>query len=201
MYTQTATHATLLARLSNGSDDAAWAEFHQRYGELIRRFARGRYLQPSDCDDVLQDVLLSLSKAMLREDGGGFRYDPAKGKFRAYLKTMVIHAVAKKSRQKAPAQSLGEVEEATRAMGNDPSVEEDWESQWRQHHVRNAMVVVEAEFKDSDLEAFRRYALLEQEAAGVAESLGMSVESVYQAKSRIMKRLAHAIESQVADEG
>lgn len=196
VYTQTATHTTLLARLSEGSDGAAWAEFHQRYGELIRRFARSRYLQPSDCDDVLQDVLLSLSKSM-----PGFVYDPTKGKFRSYLKTIVIHAVARKMRQKAPGQALGDVEEATRAMGQDPSVEQSWESEWRQHHVRNAMRVIESEFKEADLEAFRRYALHQQEASVVAEALGMSLDSVYQAKSRIMKRLTKVIETQVVDEG
>ena len=78
VYTQTATHTTLLARLSQGSDGAAWAEFHERYGELIRRFARSRSMQSSDCDDILQEVLLSLSKTMPT-----FQYDPTRGKFRS----------------------------------------------------------------------------------------------------------------------
>lgn len=196
MYTQTATHTTLLARLSEGSDAAAWTEFHQRYGELIRRFARGRGVQPMDTDDILQDVLFNLSKSM-----PGFTYDPAKGKFRSYLKTVTIHAIAKKMRQKGPSLNLEEVEETTRVMGRDATVEEHWESEWRQHHVRAAMRIVEAEFKETDLEAFRRYALQDHEATVVASELGMSLDSVYQAKSRIMKRLAKVIEVQVSDEG
>lgn len=196
MYTQTATHATLLERLSNSSDATAWQEFHARYGELIHRFARGRGLQVSDCDDILQDVLLSLSKSL-----PGFRYDPSKGKFRSYLKTMVLHAISKRMRQNRPGASLENVEDAVPSANSDPSAEALWEMEWRQHHVRNALKIVETEFRATDLEAFRRCALQDHEPARVAKELGISVDSVYQAKSRVLKRLSAIIEFQVADEG
>lgn len=196
MYSQTSTHATLLARLSDGSDVTAWQEFHARYGELIHRFARGRGLQASDCEDIAQDVMLSLSKSM-----PGFRYDPAKGKFRSYLKAMVIHAISKKMRQTRPGVRLETLEDSVEGSKGDASAEELWEMEWRQHHVRNAMRVVESEFKETDLDAFRLYALEDHEASTVAGELGVSVDSVYQAKSRIMKRLASIIEAQVVDEG
>jgi RNA polymerase sigma factor (sigma-70 family) len=95
MGTQVSTHTTLLARLADGSDRSAWDEFHDSYGELIRRFAAGRGLQPADCDDLVQEVLLTLAQAMR-----SFEYDPAKGSFRAYLKTITIHAVSKIVRKK-----------------------------------------------------------------------------------------------------
>lgn len=196
VYTQTATHTTLLARLSQGSDGAAWAEFHERYGELIRRFARSRSMQASDCDDILQEVLLSLSKAMPT-----FRYDPTRGKFRSYLKTMVIHAIAKRMRQKSASTSLGSIEETTRNLGQDPKVENEWEAEWRQHHVRTALKVIESEFRPADVEAFRRYALQDHDPDTIAKDLGLSVDSVYQAKSRILKRLGTVIKEQIAEEG
>ena len=64
MSAQLTTHTTLLARLAKGDDSSAWQEFNDRYGQLIRGFARRRGLQPADCDDVAQEVLLGLSKAM-----------------------------------------------------------------------------------------------------------------------------------------
>ena len=64
MQMQTATHASLLLRLRDDADGGAWNEFLDRYGELIRGFARRRGLQSADCDDIAQDVLLSLSKAL-----------------------------------------------------------------------------------------------------------------------------------------
>ena len=196
MNPQTATHASLLARLGVGADPAAWREFHYRYGELIRGFARRRDLQPSDCDDIAQDVLLSLAKAM-----PGFRYDPRKGKFRSYLKTVTLRAIFKKSRQKHGEVNLEHIEEATRAADADTVIEEAWETEWRHYHLRQAMRVIEAEFSPADRRAFQRYAVEGADARETAETLSMSVDQVYQAKSRITKRLAKLIELQVQEEG
>lgn len=196
MHTQTATHASLLLRLANPSDGAAWTDFVDRYGELIRRFCRQRGLQTSDADDVTQDVLVSLTKAM-----PGFRYDPEKGRFRSYLKTIVVRAIARRSCQKDPATSLERVDELTRAGLEDAGVEAAWEAEWRRYHVRTAMGAIEKEYNAHDVEAFRRYALAQQDAASVADALGLSVDQVYQAKSRITRRLSALIEAQVAEEG
>ena len=134
MLGQTTTHTTLLARLTDGRDPAAWREFDERYGELIRSFARRQDLQPADCDDVAQDVLFSLSKAM-----PGFRYDPAKGKFRSYLKTVTLRAIFKRNCQKPAEVALEHIEDATRAAALDTAIEEAWETEWRQYHLRQAM--------------------------------------------------------------
>ena len=72
------THISLLTRLGRPDDPpeyaAAWAEFHKRYGDLIRRFAMRRGLQSADCDDVLQETLMAIGRAM-----PDFRYDPKRG--------------------------------------------------------------------------------------------------------------------------
>lgn len=193
MYAGTQTHTTLLARLSEGEDPGAWNEFCARYGELIRNFALRRGVQPADADDILQEVLLALTKAM-----PGFVYDPAKGKFRAYLKTVVVHAASRRSRQNLPGASLSETSAAAVAGPDD---DETWEAEWRQYHLRLAMRTVESEFNENDLAAFDRYAVCGEDARGVAESLGLSIDQVYQAKSRMTRRLAELIERQVAEEG
>ena len=58
-----------------------------------------------------------------------------------------------------------------------------------------------AEFNERDRMAFTRYAVLGQSAAQTAEALGMSLDQVYQAKSRILKRLTERISQQVEEEG
>jgi RNA polymerase sigma-70 factor (ECF subfamily) len=194
MLSQTATHATLLARLADSHDPAAWAEFHQRYAGLVRSFCRIRGLQASDCDDVLQDVMLALSKAM-----PGFRYDPAKGKFRSYLKTVVMHAISKKACQNNPARRLSDI--GSQALPADDDSEAQWEGQWRQYHLRRALAVVESEFSQQDRLVFERYGLAGEEAQGVARAMGMSVDQVYQAKSRIARRIGELVRAQVEEEG
>ena len=193
MFSQTATHSTLLARLADVHDPSAWTEFHDRYCELVRTFCRVRGLQPADADDVLQDVMLSLSKSM-----PGFRYDPSKGKFRSYLKTVVMHAISKKACQNNPAHRLSDVGSQALPQDDDDSL---WEAQWRQYHLRRALRIVETEYSHLDRQAFERYAMSGEDVKSVAEALGMSVDHVYQAKSRIARRIGELIRAQVEEEG
>ncbi|HYF16148.1 MAG TPA: sigma-70 family RNA polymerase sigma factor [Phycisphaerales bacterium] len=197
MRTQTATHATLLMRLaSSRAGDEAWREFVDRYGELLRGFCRHHGLGPADADDVVQDVLLSLAKAM-----PGFQYDPSKGLFRSYLKTATLHAIYRKFRQEGRAQALGDVESIVTALGTDAGVDAQWEREWRAYHLRRAMRTIEAEFSDRDRAAFERYALGGEQPQRVADEMGVSIDALYQIKSRITRRLASLIERQVGEEG
>jgi RNA polymerase sigma-70 factor (ECF subfamily) len=195
VLSQSKTRAQLLEGVAEG-DESAWREFCARYEELIRCFAQRRGLQPADCDDAMQEVLTSLTKSM-----PGFCYDPAKGKFRSYLKTIVLHAITRKSFQKQGQVALEEVEEATTAAAQDPEVEQVWEEEWQEYHLRQAMRTVEAEFNEADRAAFQAYAVEGRTAAETAEMLGMNPDQVYKAKSRILKRVTALIEQQVREEG
>jgi RNA polymerase sigma-70 factor (ECF subfamily) len=196
MVGQVTTHASLLLRLRDGAGTAAWNEFHERYGGLIRGFARRRGLQAADCEDVVQEVLLSLSKAM-----PNFRYDPGKGKFRSYLKTVALHAIFRKSEQKHGEMALGTLEEATRLAEANAAVGEAWELEWQRYHLDQAMRTLRREFNQTEHEAFRHYALDGHDARQTAADLGISVNQVYQAKSRMLKRLEEVIAAQVEEEG
>jgi RNA polymerase sigma-70 factor, ECF subfamily len=67
--------------------------------------------------------------------------------------------------------------------------------------LRQAMRLIAVEFNDADRKAFQRYAVEGREVRETATALGLSVDQVYQAKSRIMKRLSELIDEQVRDEG
>ncbi len=190
------TRATLLTRLSEGLDPTAWSEFHRRYGELIRGFAIRQGLQQADCDDVLQEVLMILTKSMDR-----FKYDPTVGKFRSYLKTLAIRAVFRKLRQERRRSWLCDYELEAEQRTADSADSEIWEDEWRRHHVRLAMTRLKSEFNDRDRMAFSLYAMQGKSAAQTAEALEMSIDQIYQAKSRILKRLSKLIAEQIEDEG
>ncbi len=186
------THITLLKRLSAGDDRTAWRDFVDRYGDLIRGFARRAGRSDNDADDVLQDVLVALVAVM-----PNFQYDPSKGRFRGYLKTIVLRSLSKKRRQNDAARSL---EEGDDPVGDDES-ESNWELEWRQYHLRRAMSMIETEFSVQDRAAFQRYAVEGHAADETARTLGISVDQVYQAKSRILKRLGTIVAEQVDEEG
>ncbi|MCA9123331.1 MAG: sigma-70 family RNA polymerase sigma factor [Planctomycetaceae bacterium] len=71
------TRASLILRLQNAEDAAAWDQFVELYGPVVYRSARGRGLQAADAENLVQEVLLavmqSVSKWLLRDDRGSFR--------------------------------------------------------------------------------------------------------------------------------
>jgi RNA polymerase sigma-70 factor (ECF subfamily) len=75
--THTATRASLILRLPDGNDIAAWDEFASIYAPVIYRIATCRGLQPADADNLVQEVFLavanSVSKWLERDDRGRFR--------------------------------------------------------------------------------------------------------------------------------
>lgn len=192
------THITLLQRLSSkrGADPDSWTAFCDRYGDLIRGYARRRGLQPADCDDVVQDVLLALTKSL-----PGFTYDPSKGRFRAYLHTMVAHAIQRRWFQKRGERPLDDSAASFISDGGDGDGEAQWESEWRQHHLRVAMKTIAAEFNAADRAAFEAYAIEGRDVQATARELEMTPEQVYQAKSRILRRLGEVVQQQVQEEG
>ena len=195
MVNPLSTHASLLARLSSDPDAEAWNEFTARYEDLIRGFAQRRGLQAADAEDVMQDVFVALTQGMKE-----FVYDPAKGRFRGFLKTIAIRTIGKRLRGRKPlaGQSVADgALDAAPADDDDP----DWEAEWRQYPLRTAMQRVRSEFRASDLRAFELLTRERRDARSVASELGISVDSAYQAKSRVLKRLRDLVAEQVEQEG
>lgn len=190
------THASLLARLSEGADGAAWAEFNARYRDLIRGFALRRGLQSADAEDVVQDVFMALSQS-LKE----FEYQPEKGRFRGYLKTIAIRILSKRFARQRNGLDQSAAERTLEVTPNADADEAAWEVEWRQYHLRTAFEQVRAEIRGTDLRAFELLTEAQRDARSVAEELGISVDSAYQAKSRVLKRLRAIVSEQVAAEG
>ena len=78
------TRASLLLRVRDAKDEAAWVQFVQIYTPLIYGYCRSRGLQESDAADVTQEVMRAVARAIAR-----FEYDPQRGKFRNWLLTVV----------------------------------------------------------------------------------------------------------------
>ncbi|HWL94928.1 MAG TPA: sigma-70 family RNA polymerase sigma factor [Phycisphaerae bacterium] len=192
----TTTHATLLARIADPGDPTAWGEFCAQYEEMIRAFARRQGVVGANADDIVQEVLLSLTKAL-----PGFEYNPAKGKFRSYLKTVVVRAIIRRRQREFGVVQLGDVDEASRVACADEKLDAAWEEEWRQQHLRRAMRTVEAEFNATDLGCFRAYVVEGEDTEAVAKRFGVSASQVYGAKHRILARLKALIAVQVEDEG
>lgn len=84
----TSTRASLLSRVRDPQDEEAWCEFVAIYTPQIFAWAKRHGLQNSDAGDVTQIVLGKLVRAMQV-----FEYDPLKGRFRSWLRTVTANAV------------------------------------------------------------------------------------------------------------
>lgn len=185
------TRVSLLLRLRDRADTLSWSEFHERYGELLYRYARGRGASHADAEDAVQEVELYLFKAM-----GNFEYDARKGRFRSYLRSAVIHALGRRASRQArepagydPA-TLGELIEGQQAPDD-----AQWDREWQLHRLRWALRSVAGEFEDKTLQAFELHVLGGLSVDETADQLALSKASVYQAKSRLLKRVRERLDA------
>lgn len=77
------TRSSLIRRLSNLDDHEAWADFVARYAEPIHRIARAKGLSKTDAEDLVQQVLIRVARAM-----PSYRRVERDGAFRRWLGTL-----------------------------------------------------------------------------------------------------------------
>jgi len=190
----TQTSYTLLMRVRDVSDQQAWNEFVECYAPKIFLWCRRFHLQESDASDVTQEVLVKLVSAMQ-----SFVYDPARGSFRGWLKTITTNAV----------RDLGRTwQRDGRAVGNahlaqllesleDPKavkvLEEVIEGAHQQQILQEAETQVALRVQPHTWKAYQLTAMQQRPAAQVARELQMRISEVYVAKSRVMKMLRETI--------
>src|SRR5690242_3517340 len=78
------TRPSLLVRLRDPRDGAAWTEFVELYAPLVYGYARKQGLQDADAADLSQEVLGGVARSI-----GRLEYDPRRGSFRNWLFTIV----------------------------------------------------------------------------------------------------------------
>ncbi|MCB9850886.1 MAG: RNA polymerase sigma factor [Phycisphaerales bacterium] len=190
------TRATLLLRLRDRTDSLSWQEFHERYGQLLFRYARQRGASAVDAEDIVQEVEISLLKAL-----DGFEYDAAKGRFRAYLRVAVIRAMGRRAGKEARQGELVDPHNFDYMSAvRDADSDDRWEQEWRAHRLRWALREVAASFEQVTIDAFRMHVLAGKTADETATALGISTASVYQAKSRVLKQVKQRLDELDPDE-
>src|SRR6266850_175841 len=93
---------------SPATRELAWTEFHRRYAPIIRGFARKLGAPSAHLDDIVQDILIGFYSA-----APNYIYDPAKGRFRGYLKKCVVSAIGKLHRRLPHAQDIDHLDPAS----------------------------------------------------------------------------------------
>lgn len=187
------TRASLLLRLRDPEDGAAWTEFVDLYAPLVYGYARKQGLQDADAADLTQEVLGAVAGAV-----GRLEYDPARGAFRNWLFTVVRRKLSNwRVAQSCRLHGSGD-EAIHQLMEQCPApVEEEfqWDVEWQERVFAWACAQVRRDVADTTWQAFWRTAIDDRPGKQVADELGLTVAAVYRARSRVLAKLKELIQS------
>lgn len=182
------TAGTLLERLAL-RDAEAWAKLTTYFGPEVYRWCRKSGLQPSDAADVSQEVFRAVATNI-----AGFRVDRPGDSFRGWLWTIARNKIRDNWRRSVSERAVGGTSFQVK-LGSLPSLHADLDESGHAEGglgpeiVRHALERVREGFEGRTWEAFRGVVLDGQAPEDVSRALGMSVNAVYVAKSRVLGRL------------
>ncbi|RLS61790.1 MAG: sigma-70 family RNA polymerase sigma factor [Planctomycetota bacterium] len=195
------TQVTLLARLRDPADEAAWLRFESRYRELVVRFCMREGLQAADAEDVAQAVFASLLSAMQR-----FNFDATRGRFRDYLfravRNEIPRQLARSRRPNGGPSRLVSGDEGTFSDLRSTAITasaQAFEDEWINHHFRLAFAIVRQTHSTESVAIFERL-MRGDSVEAVATQFSTTQQAVHKTKQRIRDRMKVLVESQIAQE-
>lgn len=164
----------------------AWSRMVTTFGPIVYRWCRAAHVPMDDAADVVQEVFSSVARGI-----GDFERQKSQGSFRSWLATITRNRVADYFRQATKRQAAAGGTDAMLAL---QQFAESVDSTISEQSVEAALArqmlqQVRTEFEPTTWDAFWLVTMENNTASDVAETLGISRASVYQAKSRVLRRL------------
>jgi RNA polymerase sigma-70 factor (ECF subfamily) len=191
------TRASLILRIQDPQDMAAWDEFASIYGPVIFNVATSRGFQAADAEDLIQEVFMavasSISDWLQRDD---------RGSFRAWLLRIARNAAVDMLTQKAT-RSLGrDGSEARDCLAKLPAPSElsnalnlEYERvvfRWAAERVRESVA-------EHTWQAFWLTSIEERSVEDAASQLKTRPGNIYFARSRVMNRIKELVQKYQGD--
>jgi RNA polymerase sigma factor (sigma-70 family) len=185
------TRQSLLSRLRDCRDQAGWREFFDTYWRLVYNVARKSGLADVEAQDVVQNTFIYLTRKM-----PNFRYDPARGSFKSWLRVVTrsrinVYCRREKANGRYLREPLAGVDADVADLLeeiSDPSadvLDEVWQREWEENLVSTALRRVRAKVSSQQLLIFRIATLGDLPLTQVAKKLGVSIAQVYLARHRV----------------
>jgi RNA polymerase sigma-70 factor, ECF subfamily len=175
MYT---TSGSLLLRLRNPNEREAWDRFADLYTPLLYYWLRRLGLTGDDAADLVQEVFVVLVAKL-----PNFEYH-RDGTFRGWLRTLTINKYRESRRRKKLPMADQLVDVPARDSRGDLE-----ESEYRRHLVEQMLHILKEEFPPSTWLYFHEYVVAGCDPKAVAARFGVSIGTVYTAKSKVLSRL------------
>jgi len=181
------TAPALLARLQNRSDADAWKQLLDLYTPLLLRWVGRLGVSTNDADDLVQEVWQAVAREM-----PDFNYDPNRGSFRGWLKSILLNRVRDhRRRSKYRAVAVSDQFDALADLLADDASEAS--KQWDREHDRYILTRlldrVRDEFSSNTWKAFVQLAIAGHDAETVAAELKITANAARIARCRVLARL------------
>src|SRR5580704_2982861 len=151
------TRASLLIRVRDPADQAAWQEFVEIYRPVILRLARRKGMQAANADDIAQEILVAVAKAIEQRE-----HDPKRAKFRTWLHRVANNAILNALTRRRPDCGSGDSDlQAALNQHESPSGPDSdlLRLEYRREVFRRAARQVRKEFQQDTWDAFWRTAI------------------------------------------
>lgn len=171
-------------RLADHPDD--WSRLHDLYAPWLQNWMRRYDVDMSDADDLLQEVLMAVAK-----DIASFEHNGRPGAFRAWLKRILINRLRDfwKSRGRLAAGGSDVMDQLQKLEDPQSDLSQLWDREHDRHVLAQLLKAAQPHFAPGTWQAFRSVVIERVPAREVAEELGMTVNAVFIAKSRVVSRL------------
>ena len=181
------TSISLLQAFQDDSSESRWEQLHAIYRPLLMRWIRKYDVQAADAEDLCQDVLAVVANEIV-----GFRHSGQTGAFRAWLRQILVYRLQDFWRKKRRAKDVGfAVAEQSLQQLAEPTSEASriWDKEHDEWVLKRLFERAQRDFTETTWAAFHRVTVMAQPPRQVAEDLGISVNAVFVAKSRVLSRL------------
>jgi RNA polymerase sigma-70 factor, ECF subfamily len=172
------TPRTLLEQLKQPRQAAAWDRFVDLYTPLLYYWARRLGLRTEDASDLVQEVFLILVRKLPE-----FTYDRHKS-FRNWLRTIAHNKwreVGRRQGRQPVSVNSGALAEPAAPAGDTFA-----EVEYRRLLAGRALALIQAQFEAATWKAFWECVVADRPPAEVAQELGITLNAVYIAKSRVL---------------
>jgi RNA polymerase sigma factor (sigma-70 family) len=183
------TSISLLERLHQQPNADDWTQLTDLYTPVLKAWLR-RYevLAPADVDDLVQDVLLTVSKEL-----PSFQHSGRPGAFRTWLRGILVNRLKHfwRSRQNRPLAVGGsDFLDLVQQLHDDGTpTSQLWDEEHNRQLIRRLFEMVEPRFTGPTWQAFRLQVVDGLPAEKVVAELKMPLHSVYAAKSRVLQAM------------
>ena len=180
------TPMSLLERMRGQPDAADWQRLVDLYSPFLYDWLCYRHgLQDQDANDVIQETFLVVLRRLPK-----FRHNGQPGAFHKWLRRITAYCLLAfwKARGRFPVLTRDQ-EMLDELKDPNSGLSQLWDQQHDRHVMTRLLELIACEFSASTWQAFERHVLDEMPASQVAADLGVFVNVVLLAKSRILRRL------------